>query len=52
MATCIQLAWDCGEDFASRSSALPDSLSAHPASSHSMKIQTFHKSAKIFEAET
>lgn len=27
MATCIQLAWDCGEDFTSCSSALPDSLS-------------------------
>lgn len=33
---------DCGEDLASCSSASPDSLLAHPASSHFM--QTFHKS--------
>ena len=43
MATCIQLAWDCGEDFASCSSALLDGLSAHPASSHFMKRRLFTK---------
>lgn len=44
MATCIQLPSDCGKDFASRSSALLDSLSAHSASFQSMK-NTFHRSS-------
>lgn len=43
MATCIQLAWDCGEDFASCRSAWLDGLSAHPASSHFMKCRLFTK---------
>lgn len=44
MATCIQLASHCEEDFTSRGLALPDSLPAHAAShplheKHSTKVQ-------------
>lgn len=53
MATCIQPAWDCGEDFASCSSALPDSLLALSASSHFMKKKKdFSQKSKFFVDKT